>query len=107
MWLFYLPGTGIVVDENSKDPFSFDDIFNSSFKPRSFDVQWIKGIGRNHGQLDDGGAYDPFQESMRLLASNTQSINPSNVFIYNNFSAGQHFTIAVGKMSVEKEGIEV
>ena len=81
MWLFYLQGTGIVVDESSKDPFSFEDIFNSSFKPKSFDVHWIKGIGLNHGQRDDG-TYDPFQERMRLLASNTvpnQSIHQTYI----------------------------
>jgi hypothetical protein len=29
-----------------KEPFTFEDIFNSTFQPKSFDVKWIVGTGK-------------------------------------------------------------
>lgn len=39
----YTYGRYFVVVEDSKDPFTFDDMFNRSFKPKSFAVHWLRG----------------------------------------------------------------
>lgn len=41
-----------------KEPFTFEDIFNSSFQPKDFNVQWIRGKdGYVHRSLDESLVY--------------------------------------------------